>query len=81
MTDGPPDSATPGIPERGQKKRTAVEPTPPGRHPFHELPNVLMTPHVSGWTEGMLAARAQVIADNIARTVRGEPPLNRIVRS
>ena len=29
-------------------------PTPPARRPFHELPNVLMTPHVSGWTEGML---------------------------
>src|SRR4030095_452862 len=28
-------------------------PTLPSRRPFHELPNVLMTPHVSGWTEGM----------------------------
>jgi phosphoglycerate dehydrogenase-like enzyme len=60
---------------------TSGEPTPPGRQPFHELPNVLMTPHVSGWTEGMLTARAQVIAENIARTVRGEPLLNRIARS
>ncbi|HZD26128.1 MAG TPA: 2-hydroxyacid dehydrogenase, partial [Alphaproteobacteria bacterium] len=24
----------------------------PSRHPFHELDNVLMTPHLSGWTEG-----------------------------
>ena len=53
-------------------------PTVPARHPFHELPNVLMTPHVSGWTEGMLAARADVIAGNIARVVRGEPPVNMI---
>ena len=37
-----------------------------------------MTPHVSGWTEGMLAARAKVIAENIQRTARGEPPLNLI---
>jgi phosphoglycerate dehydrogenase-like enzyme len=37
-----------------------------------------MTPHVSGWTEGMLDARAQVIAENIGRTARGEPPANRI---
>src|SRR5256886_2172220 len=43
---------------------------------FHELPNVLMTPHVSGWTEGMLEARAKLIAENIHRTARGEPPLN-----
>ena len=51
-------------------------PTLPSRRPFHELPNVLMTPHVSGWTEGMLEARAVVIAGNIARIARGEPPVN-----
>jgi len=52
--------------------------TLPARRPFHELPNVLMTPHVSGWTEGMLAARAGVIAENVARVMRGEPPVNLI---
>jgi phosphoglycerate dehydrogenase-like enzyme len=46
--------------------------------PFHTLGNVMMTPHVSGWTEGMLAARASVIAGNIERTARGEPLLNAI---
>ena len=51
-------------------------PTWPARWPFHELDNVLMTPHVSGWTEGMLEARATVIAENIRRIARGEPPLN-----
>jgi phosphoglycerate dehydrogenase-like enzyme len=53
-------------------------PTWPARRPFHELDNVLMTPHVSGWTEGMLEARATLIAENIRRTARGEPPLNLI---
>ena len=57
---------------------TDAAPTLPARQPFHELPNVLMTPHVSGWTEGMLEARARLIAENIARTARGEPPLNLI---
>ncbi len=38
-----------------------------------------MTPHVSGWTEGMLEARAGVIACNIERTAGGEPPVNAIV--
>lgn len=52
--------------------------TRPASRPFHELPNVLMTPHVSGWTEGMLEARATLIAENIQRTARGEPPLNLI---
>jgi len=50
----------------------------PAAAPFHELDNVIMTPHVSGWTQGMLEARAAVIAENIARTARGEPPLNAI---
>jgi len=50
----------------------------PARRPFHELPNVLMTPHVSGWTDGMLEARARLMAENIDRTARSQPPLNRI---
>jgi phosphoglycerate dehydrogenase-like enzyme len=50
----------------------------PSTQPFHELGNVLMTPHVSGWTEGMIEARATLIADNIERTARGEPPLNAV---
>jgi phosphoglycerate dehydrogenase-like enzyme len=57
---------------------TDAAPTPPARPPFHELPNVLMTPHVSGWTEGMLQARVRVIADNIRRIARGESPENLI---
>ena len=56
----------------------SAEPTPPATRPFHELDSVIMTPHVSGWTEGMLDARAGLIADNIGRTARGEPPLNAI---
>jgi phosphoglycerate dehydrogenase-like enzyme len=52
--------------------------TRPASRPFHELSSVLMTPHVSGWTEGMLEARATLIAENIQRTARGEPPLNLI---
>jgi lactate dehydrogenase-like 2-hydroxyacid dehydrogenase len=27
---------------------------PPATQPLYELGNVIMTPHVSGWTEGML---------------------------
>jgi phosphoglycerate dehydrogenase-like enzyme len=52
------------------------EPTLPGHRPFHTLPNVLMTPHVSGWTEGMMDARAAVIAENIHRVARDEAPVN-----
>ena len=45
----------------------------PSRHPFHELPNVVMTPHCSGCTEGMVARRWAEVAGNINRFVRGEP--------
>ena len=55
---------------------TSAGPTPPATQPFGELGNVIMTPHISGWTEGMLEARATLIAGNIARTARGEMPLN-----
>jgi phosphoglycerate dehydrogenase-like enzyme len=51
-------------------------PTPPATRPFHELPNVLMTPHVSGWTDGMLDARAKLITENIRRVAHRETPLN-----
>lgn len=56
-------------------------PTLPARRAFHELPNVLMTPHVSGWTDGMLETRAKLIAENIHRAARGEPPMNLILSS
>ncbi len=57
---------------------TGAGPTFPARLAFQELPNVLMTPHVSGWTEGTLEARAQLIAENVHRVARGEPPVSLI---
>jgi phosphoglycerate dehydrogenase-like enzyme len=56
---------------------SADNPAPhPSRLPFHTLQNVVMTPHMSGWTEGMIRRRQQTIADNINRLVRGEPLVN-----
>jgi phosphoglycerate dehydrogenase-like enzyme len=55
----------------------ASEPNRRGsRHPFHELPNVIVTPHNSGWTRGMVRRRWDEIADNINRFVRGEALIN-----
>ena len=55
----------------------AAEPNRRGsRHPFHELPNVIVTPHNSGWTAGMVRRRWDEIADNLDRFVRGEPLIN-----
>lgn len=46
------------------------------RHPLHELPNVIMTPHCSGWTSGMVRRRWDEIAENLRRFVRGETLIN-----
>ena len=46
------------------------------RHPFHELPNVIVTPHNSGWTTGMVGRRWNEIAENLGRFVRGEKLIN-----
>jgi phosphoglycerate dehydrogenase-like enzyme len=46
------------------------------RHPFHELPNVIVTPHNSGWTAGMVRRRWDEIADNINRFCRGDSLTN-----
>ena len=54
----------------------AAGPTPPATRPFWDLPNVLMTPHISGWTDGMLKSRAKLIAENIRRVALCETPLN-----
>ena len=56
---------------------TAAEPRRRGsRLPFHELPNVIVTPHNSGWTAGMTRRRWDEIAGNIGRFTRGEPLIN-----
>ncbi len=48
----------------------------PSNYPFEELPNVLMTPHVSGWTGRTVEGRMSDIAGNINRVAEGRPPIN-----
>ena len=48
----------------------------PSKLPFHELSNVLMTPHMSGWTSGTIRRRQQTMADNIKRCFAGSPLTN-----
>ena len=51
-------------------------PTLPSRLPFHELPNIVMTPHMSGWSAGTIRRRQLAMADNINRLARGERLVN-----
>jgi phosphoglycerate dehydrogenase-like enzyme len=52
----------------------------PATLPFHELDNILMTPHASAWTAGLLPRRNRAIADNLNRLARGAPLVN-VVRA
>ena len=48
----------------------------PSRFSFHELANVIMTPHCSAWTDGLIERRWRFIAGNLDRLARGEPLQN-----
>ncbi len=54
------------------------EPRFPSRLPFHELPNVLMSPHNSAWTLPTIDGRVEDIAENVNRLVEGRPLLHRL---
>jgi phosphoglycerate dehydrogenase-like enzyme len=51
----------------------------PSRLPYRELENVIMTPHASGWTEGLRPRRCKFIADNLDRLARGQS-LRNVIR-
>ncbi len=53
----------------------------PSKHPFAELPNVLMTPHSSIWTRGMIERRWTDIAANIDALTSGAALKNVVRRS
>ncbi|MGI0148759.1 MAG: 2-hydroxyacid dehydrogenase, partial [Thermoplasmata archaeon] len=46
----------------------------PFHRPFHELPNVIMTPHVAPSAPGQRARAMDVALDNVLRFLRGEWP-------
>jgi phosphoglycerate dehydrogenase-like enzyme len=48
----------------------------PARLPFHELDNIVMTPHMSAWTSGTVRRRQETMAENIRRLEHGEPLIN-----
>jgi phosphoglycerate dehydrogenase-like enzyme len=52
------------------------QPRMPSDAPFQDLPNVILTPHTAGYTEGTMRHRYAAIAANIRRLVAGEPLAN-----
>ena len=54
------------------------QPLAPSRYPFASLNNVQMTPHVSGWSRGLIERRYQGIAENIRRLAAGVPLENQV---
>jgi len=51
----------------------------PSRRPFHELPNVIMSPHASGCTDKLLDRRWLVMTENLQRLASGQE-LRNVVR-
>jgi len=53
----------------------------PSRRPFHELPNVLMTPHSSSSSDATADRRWSVVATNLDRFAHGEPLENIVLQT
>jgi phosphoglycerate dehydrogenase-like enzyme len=51
----------------------------PSQYPFHELDNVVMTPHVSGRSEGTRVGRAEFVVEQLVRLAEGRPLENVLV--
>ena len=58
---------------------TAEEPLP-GDHPLWELPNVIITPHISGKSSHYVERTVNVLLANLDRLHRGEAPLTAVDR-
>jgi phosphoglycerate dehydrogenase-like enzyme len=59
---------------------TDPEPLPDG-HPLFALPNVLISPHVGGATTAMMPRMGRLAREQIERMLRGDEPLNVVLRT
>ena len=50
----------------------------PSIYAFNKLSNVVMTPHISAWSEEMIMRRSSVISNNIERLYLNKKLLNQI---
>lgn len=58
----------------------ATEP-PPAGHPFYDLDNVIVSPHVSGFLPSYDDRCAELFAENLSRYLAGAPLLNLVDRA
>jgi phosphoglycerate dehydrogenase-like enzyme len=58
----------------------AEEPPPPG-HPFYQLDNAIVSPHVSGFLPSYDDRCADLFAENLRRYLAGAPLLNQVDRA
>jgi phosphoglycerate dehydrogenase-like enzyme len=59
---------------------TDPEPLPDG-HPLFALPNVLISPHVGGASTAMMPRMARLLRRQVERMLRGDEPLNVVLRT
>jgi phosphoglycerate dehydrogenase-like enzyme len=59
---------------------TDPEPLPEG-HPLFSFPNVLISPHVGGATTAMAPRMARLVREQIDRMLRGDEPINVVLRT
>jgi phosphoglycerate dehydrogenase-like enzyme len=55
------------------------EPLPTGS-PLWQMPNVILSPHIAGFSEHYDARATDVFAENLGRFISGEPLLNLVDR-
>lgn len=58
-----------------------AEEPPPARHPFYDLDNVILSPHVSGFLPSYDDRCAELFAENLRRYLAGTPLLNLVDRA
>ena len=57
-----------------------IEPLP-ASHPLWDFPNVILTPHIAGYSPVIASRHHAVMVENVGRFARGEPLLNVVDKS
>lgn len=50
----------------------------PSQYPFHELSNIIMSPHNAGYTDKAIEENVLAVYENIKRIFYGQEPLNKV---